>query len=184
MDKDRVNRKGNCSGDAGSFRLIVDRYLDMVARTSYRILCNRGAADEVTRSVFKWIWKKSAFYDEVLDVRALICRMTCTFCYERLRRRRWLDFLTMRSDVYETSAPPVHSQKDEYIIKETWVIFCRASRELTAEQRVVYVLCELEGVSVHEAAVMAGRDFDEARDDLRTARHRIRRELEIYGKVR
>ena len=110
--------------------------------------------------------------------------MTCIFCYERLRRSRWLDFLAMRSDVYEASAPPVQSRKDDYIIKETWVIFCRASRELTAEQRVVYVLCELEGLSVHEAAVMAGRHFDEVGNDLRTARNRVRRELEIYGKVR
>lgn len=171
-------------GRMDMFRVIVEKYLDMVARTSYRILCDRGAADEVTCSVFMSIWNDSASYDEVIDVKSWIYRMTCDFCLGRLHRREWLDIFAMRPDVYEKSAPRARLQEDDYITKETWVVFCRASRELTAEQRIAYVLCELEGVSVHEAVVMTRRHFDEIVRDLRTARNRVKRELEIYGKVR
>lgn len=195
MVKNNINKEGSHSEDADiirsvaggrldAFRLVVERYMDMVARTSWRILCDRNAGDEVTRSVFMWIWKRSSSYDEILSVRAWIYRITCSFCYERLRRRRWLDILAMSPDVYDKSAPQALSEEDDYITKETWVVFCRASRELTAEQRVVYVLYELEGVSLHEAAAITGKHFDEAGRDLRTARNRVKRELEIYGKVR
>ena len=56
-------------GRMDMFRVIVEKYLDMVARTSYRILCDRGAADEVTCSVFMSLWNDSASYDEVIDVK-------------------------------------------------------------------------------------------------------------------
>ena len=59
-------------GRMDMFRVIVEKYLDMVARTSYRILCDRGAADEVTCSVFMSIWNDSASYDEVIDVKSWI----------------------------------------------------------------------------------------------------------------
>lgn len=195
MDMNDMNKEVNRCSDADlirsvaggrmdMFRVIVGKYLDMVARTSYRILCDRGTADEVTCSVFMSIWNDSASYDEIMDVKSWIYRMTCDFCLVRLHRRVCLDMFAVRPDVYEKSAPRARLQEDDYITKETWVIFCRASRELTAEQRIAYVLCELEGVSVHEAVVMTRRHFDEIVRDLRTARNRVKRELEIYGKVR
>ena len=195
MDMNDMNKEVNRCSDADlirsvaggrldAFRAVMEKYLDMVARTSYRILCDRGAADEVTCSVFMSIWNDSASYDEIVDVKAWIYRMICDFCLGRLRRRGWLDIFAVRPDVYEKSAPRARLREDDYITKETWVIFCRASRELTAEQRIAYVLCELEGVSVHEAAVITRRHFDEIVSDRRTARNRVKRELEIYGKVR
>lgn len=190
MNKD-VNRyddadliRSVAGGRMDMFRVIVEKYLNMVARTSYRILCDRNAADEAARSVFVSIWNNSASYDEIMGVKAWIYRMTCDLCLERLHRRVWLDIFAVRPDVYEKSAPRAHVREDDYITKETWVIFCRASRELTAEQRIAYVLCELEGVSVHEAVVITRRHFGEIVRDLRTARNRVKRELEIYGKVR
>ena len=190
-----IHKEGRYSSDADiirsiangrldAFNVIIDRYLDLVSRTSYLILCDRAASNEVTRSVFGWIWKKSSSYDEILSVEDWIYRITCSFCHVRLRRRRLLDYMAFQSDVYEKSAPEAFSQEEEYMTKEAWVIFCRASWELSSEQRIVYVLCELEGISVREAAVITGRYFEVTQNDLRTARNGVKRELEIYGKVR
>lgn len=171
-------------GRQEALKMIMERYMPLVSRTSYRILCDRPDCDYVTREVFIRVWNKASSYSGRYPLSIWICRITCGLCLARLRRRSLLDVFSIHTSVYEASAPAALSPEEDFITKETWAVFCRASLELSPRQRMVYVLRELEGFSTFEAADVTGLSVDQISRNLYGARKSIRKELEKYGKVR
>lgn len=171
-------------GRQEALRQVMDRYMSMVSRTSYRILCDMPDSEDVTQEVFIKVWKNASWYDSSYSISTWIYRITVNLCYDRLRRRRVMDVFSIRPAVYEASAPTALSPEEDFITKETWAVFCRASLELSPKQRTVFTLRDLEGLSTEETASITGMTTDQIKSNLHFARKRIRQELERYGKVR
>lgn len=171
-------------GRQSALKQLLDRYLDMVFRTSYRILCDLKDSEEVTQKVFLHIWKNASGYDCQYSVSTWIYRIVVRLCHERLRKRRITYLLSSGQVVYEASAPAALSPEEDFITKETWAIFCRASSELSPKHRTIFVLKELEGLPTEDIALITGMSSGQIKSHLDLARKRIIEELEIYGKVR
>lgn len=171
-------------GRKDALKVIMDRYLGLVARTSYRILCDRQDGEDITREVFMKVWAGASMYDGRDLVYVWICRITCNLCMARMRRRRLLDLLSIRPSVYEESSPASVSSYEDFITKETWAVYCRASQELSSKQRMVFVLSEIEKLSISDVRSITGMTTEQIKENLRMARSKVRQELEIYGTVR
>ena len=171
-------------GRREALRVIMDRYMYMVSRTAYRIMCDRPDSEDITREVFIMVWRNASSYDGRYSVSTWLYGITCNFCLKRLRRRRIMELFSIRPSVYELSAPAAMSPEEDFITKETWAIFCRASQKLSPRQRAVFTLLDLEGLSAEEVISITGMTTDEVKDNLHIARKKIRQELERYGKVR
>lgn len=171
-------------GSQGAFDEVMDRYMPMVSRTSYRILCDREDSEDVTQEVFIKIWRNASDFDCRYSLSTWIYRITCNLCYDRLRRRKILSFFSITPSLFETSAPMSPSPEEDFITKETWEIFCRASRHLSPKQRAVFTLRDLEGLETEEVEAVTGITPDQIKSSLHIARKKIRQELERYGKVR
>ncbi len=175
--------RGVSLGDPAAFETLMDRYLPMVSRVSYRILCDIPESEAVTKEVFLRVWRSAGEYDFRHGVSVWISRIIYNLCYIHLRRIRFLDLLFIHQAVYETSAPQPLSPEEDFITKETWEIYCRAARFLTARQRAVFVFRELEELSTEDVAAIMRMRSDRVRYNLVAARERIRQELAEYGKV-
>jgi len=171
-------------GRRDALNALMDRYMPMVSRTSYRILCDQAESDDVTQEVFVKVWSNAYGFDGRYSLSTWIYRITTNLCYDKLRRRRVLDFLSISPSLYEMSAPQALSPEEDYITKETWEIFCRASRGLSPKQRTVFTLRDLEELSTEEVAAITGLTPDQIKSNLHIARKKVRSELEKYGKVR
>ena len=171
-------------GRQEALKVIMDRYMSMVSRTAYRILCDRPDSEGITRQVFMKVWRNASSYDGRYNVSTWLYRITCNLCFDRLHRRRILELFSIRPSVYESSAPAAMSPEEDFITKETWAIFCRASKELSPKQRTVFTLYDLEGLSSEDVNSITGMTADQIKDNLYIAREKIRQELERYGKVR
>ena len=171
-------------GSQDALKRVMDIYMPMVSRISYRILCDRPESEEVTQEVFIDVWRKASCFDGRYSLSAWLCRITCNLCFRRLRMRHFMEVFSSRQYVYEYSAPLAESPEDDFITKETWAIFCRASQVLTSRQRAVFTLMELEGLTPEETAAATGLTLAQVDIDLQVARKYIRKELERYGKVR
>ena len=171
-------------GRREALKVIMDRYMTMVSRTAYRIMCDRPDSEDITREVFIMVWRNASSYDGRYSVSMWLYGITCNLCLKRLRRRRILELFSIRPSVYELSAPAAMSPEEDFITKETWAIFCRASLELSPRQRIVFTLLDLEGLSSEEVISITGMTSDQIKDNLYIARKKIRQELERYGKVR
>ncbi len=175
--------KGIAQGDPEAMEMLMDRYLPMVSRISYRILCDNRESEEVTKEVFMKVWRSAGEYDFRRDVSIWICRIIYDFCYIHIRRQRFLDLFSVHPSVFETTAPKPLSPEEDYITNETWEIYCRATRYLTVRQRAVFVFRELEEMSTEEVASIMGMRSDRIRHNLVIAREKIKEELSGYGKV-
>ncbi len=174
--------RGIALGSPDAMEILMDRYLPTVSRISYRILCDIPESESVTKEVFMKVWKSAGEYDFRRGVSIWICRLIYNLCYIHLRRQRILDLLSKHPPVYETSAPQPLSPEEDYNTKETWAIYCRAARFLTAEQRAVFVFRELEEMSTEDVSLIMQMRSDRIRENLVDAREKIKNELRKYGK--
>lgn len=171
-------------GRQDALGVVMDCHMAMVLRTAYRILCDRRDAEDVTRKAFLKVWKCPYDSERYENIRLWLYRITVGLCHSCLRRRRLTDVLSIRFRVYEDQSPVAASPEEEFITKESWAIFCRASLMLSPEQRVVYTLIELEMLSMEEVVVITGMSSERIGNDLDAAVEAVRQELERYGKVR
>lgn len=171
-------------GRMDALEYVIYRYMPIVSRVSYRILCDRQDSEDVTREVFLKLWRKAGDFDRRYSLEIWIYRLVCRLSCARLNRRRFLSVLYISPPVYETSAPMPLSPEEDFITKETWEIFCRASRNLSPRQRMIFTLCDLEGLSVEEVKTVTGLSMTGIETRLDSARKKIISELEVYGKVR
>ena len=171
-------------GRQGAMDYVLDKYMSIASRTSYRILCDREDSEDVTKEVFMKVWRNASDFDGRYSISIWLYRITCIFCYYRLCRRKLMSLFLIVPSVYETSAPMPLSPEEDFITKETWEIFCRASRHLSPRQRTVFTLCDLECLDTDDVEAVTGLSADQIKSNLRIARKRIRQELERYGKVR
>ena len=167
--------------DIGRFKCdFMDKYADMVARTSFRILCDHSDSEYVTKEVLELFGQKKC--GGAMTPSLCILRLTVELSRKRYRRNRLMSFLGRRPRLYVQTAPKV-DDVDDYITTQAWEIYCRASEELSLDQRIVYVLTELEGLSEDEVMLAAGLWRGTVRFALEIARAAIRYELSKFGKL-
>ncbi len=175
--------KGIVLGNPEAMDILMERYLPMVSRISYRIVCDIPESEAVTREVFMKVWRSAGEYDFRRDVSIWICRIIYNLCYVHIRRQRFLDLFSSHQSLYETSAPHPLTPEEDYITKETWGIYCRAARFLTIRQRAIFVFRDLEGLSPSAVSSIMHMRSDRVRANLVAARDKIKEELAKYGKV-
>ena len=61
-------------GRQDALSVVLDRYMPMVSRVSYRILCDRCDSEDVTQEVFIKVWRNSSGFDGRYSLS--ICAMT------------------------------------------------------------------------------------------------------------
>lgn len=170
-------------GRQDAMNQVLDRYMPMVSRTSFRILCDLDDSEDVTREVFIRVWKNASDFDGRYSLSTWIYRITCDLCCARLRRHKVMSLFFSTQPVFETSASLALSPEEDFITKETWEIFCRASCHLSPKQRSVFTLRDLEGLGTEEIVMVTRMTPGQIKRNLHIARKKIRQELQQYGKV-
>lgn len=164
------------------FSGLIQKYFDLVSRTSFRILCDSEDSKAVVTDVFTYVWKHMEQYDPSVPLHYWILAATCRMSRLRIARRRMLYIFGRRPDLYFTSSPKMQDQ-DDYITKQAWEIFCRASVRLTAGQRIIFALCVLDDVPHEDAASLTGIPMFRVSFALHRAEEKVKKELEKFGKI-
>lgn len=168
-------------GNMEAFTVLVDRYLDVVSRTAFRIMCDREDSEAVTVKVFESLWYDVLKYDDRFSLEEWLLRKTCLYCRIRIMRRRLLRIAGVTVDVF-VRASPVVEEEDDYVTKQAWEIYCRASMHLTPLQIAAFALCGLEDLSEERVSFMTGLTRFRIALALQRGKEKIMDELEKYGK--
>lgn len=168
-------------GNMKAFKELIDRYLDLVSRTAFRILCDRRDSEYVTARVFVALWNDVLDYDDRFTVREWLLRKTCFYSRIRITHRRILRIFGIQNDVFVNVSPKVENA-DDYVTKQAWELHCKAVSHMTPLQGMAYALCVLEMLPVSDASMIIGMTGFRVGLALDRAERKVKDQLKDYGK--
>ncbi len=141
-------------GDAGAFRLLVERYESQVAATVIGMLGHTPEADEVGQETFVRFYRSLDRFRGDAAVGTYLTRIAINASLTALERRkkRRLRFLR-RDDLEQMPTPAIEGGRD-LAAKEQQALVQSAIRKLKPDHRAVVVLRMLNEYSTQETAAL------------------------------
>jgi RNA polymerase sigma-70 factor (ECF subfamily) len=163
----------------GAFEVFYDRHGGVAYSLAYRIVGERGAAEDVTQEAFISIWRSGARYDAARgSVRTWMLGIVRNRAIDALRskagRAPKLDF---DDDSILEHRPAAEQTESEALQRETAQEVRGALGELPGEQAKVIQLAYFGGFSHSEIAGMLGVPLGTVKGRMRLGLEKIRGEL-------
>jgi RNA polymerase sigma factor (sigma-70 family) len=165
-------------GDARAFNQLVLLHQGMAYNVAYRVLNDRDAAADATQDAFLSAFKAIRQFRGG-SFKAWILRIVTNACYDQLRIKQRrptdsLDDLPVEDDRIESLRDPA-DQPDEHLERlELNQVIEAGLRTLPAEQRIVVVLSDLQGLDYQEIAQATSLSLGTVKSRLSRGRARMR----------
>ena len=167
-------------GDKDAFRWVVRTHLRMIFSLALKMLCDEEEAKDLVQETFIRVWQSIKGFDTQKTFSTWIYTIASRLCIDRLKRARKVVALPEDELVLRRFA----SDGDEQLSLENkeWVSIVRTLAEnLSDKQRLVFTLCQLEGLSSAEVEQITGLDARQVKSNLYVARQTIRKRLNDLG---
>lgn len=149
------------AGDVESFGVLLQRHEKRLQQLCFRLLGDAEAARDATQEVFLKAYKSAAGFKPQGKVSTWLYRIAVNHCFNRLRRRKLLKFLSFgelaqgSEEGDELEIDPADERPDAeaaLAARERWTATRAAIDALPENQRSVLVLAKFEGLSQKEIA--------------------------------
>jgi RNA polymerase sigma-70 factor (ECF subfamily) len=176
--------------DEMAFREIVERFQSKVFSIIYGILRNHNDAEDIAQQVFAKVYFSIRNFDFRSSLLTWIYKITVNECYDYLRKRRVRklvyesDFSQEDAQRMEASEPAVDPAApiDTSLARRDLVT--KLLEKVSAEDRNLMLLKEVEGHSVEELAAMTGLNENTIKVKLFRARQKLLKAAQRLGHVR
>ena len=170
------------AGDLAAFEELTTRHERQIYSLAYRILQNPHDAEDVTQQAFLSAVENLAQFREESSFATWLYRIATFAALKVIRKRKGLptvslDAATEPSEDYDSIPHPEYiadwKQSPEQLVErnETQRLLDDALAQLDAKHRIVFLLRDVEGLSVNEAAAALG--LTEANVKMRLLRARL-----------
>lgn len=163
--------------DEIAFREIVDRYQSKVFSIIYGILRNHNDAEDIAQQVFSKIYFSIHNFDFRSSLLTWIYKITVNECYDYLRKKK-VRKLVYESDFSEDETSGMERSEadpaqpiDTRLARRDLVI--KLLSKVSAEDRNLMMLKEVEGHSVEELAQLTGMNENTIKVKLFRARQKL-----------
>lgn len=166
------------TGDVSAFNILVERYQGAVYNLCLRVLGSQQAAEDATQEAFISAYRSLERFRGGM-FRAWLFRIATNACYDELRRRRARPSVSLDEppgddertrDVPDTAATPDEQAER----RELAGVLQGALAELPADQRVVIILCDVQGLDYLEISQVTGVSLGTVKSRISRARSRLR----------
>ena len=167
-------------GEQEAFREIVERFQGKVFSIIHGILRNRNDAEDIAQQVFTKIYFSLGKFDFRSALVTWIYKITVNECYDYLRKQK-VRKLTFESDLSEDDLRRIDNTEDVRrnpaadVDRQTELreIVVRLLDRLSAEERQLLILKEVEGYPVEELAHMLSMNENTVKVKLFRARQKL-----------
>jgi RNA polymerase sigma-70 factor, ECF subfamily len=165
--------------DELAFREIVDRYQNKVYSIIYGILRNHNDAEDIAQQVFAKVYFSIKNFDFRSSLLTWVYKITVNECYDYLRKKK-VRKLVYESDFTEDDAMKMENSSaavstapgaDEDLARRELV--AKLLEKLSADDRRLLLLKEVEGHSVEELSEMTGMNENTIKVKLFRARQKL-----------
>jgi RNA polymerase sigma-70 factor (ECF subfamily) len=168
------------SGNLDAFNQLVLAYQGQVYALAYRLLGDRDSAADVSQETFLAAFRHIDRFQKG-SLRAWLLRIAANLCYDTLRRQRARPTSSLAILFTRPDSPELHQTEgagadpEEYVEQhELAGEIQRGLGTLPPEQRLVVVLCDVEGFPYEEAARMVNISLGTLKSRLSRGRARLR----------
>jgi RNA polymerase sigma factor (sigma-70 family) len=165
-------------GDARAFNQLVLLYQSMAYNVAYRVLSDPDAAADATQDAFLSAYKAMREFRGG-SFKAWLLRIVTNACYDQLRVKQRrptnsLDDLEIESDHVSYFHDPAE-KPDEFVERQELNRTIQGGiSTLPAEQRVILVLSDVQGLSYQEIAQVTGLSLGTVKSRLSRGRAKLR----------
>jgi len=176
--------------DELAFREIVERYQAKVFSIIYGILRNHNDAEDIAQQVFSKIYFSIRNFDFRSSLLTWIYKITVNECYDYLRKKRvrklvyesdFSDEDALRMEAAEPAIDPA-APMDRQLAQQDLV--AKLLDKVSAEDRTLILLKEVEGHSVEELAMMTGLNENTIKVKLFRTRQKLLKAAQRLGRTR
>ena len=163
-------------GDKDAFRWVVQTHQRMLFSLALKMLCNEEEAKDLVQETFIRVWQRIKDYNPEKAFSTWIYAIASHLCLDRLKRANRIVAMPDDELVFRRYASESDSQRT--LENREWVAMVRTMAEgLSDKQRLVFTLCQLEGLSSEDAQEITGLDARQVKSNLYVARQTIRKRL-------
>jgi RNA polymerase sigma-70 factor, ECF subfamily len=136
------------AGDAQAFRSLVEKHQGFAYSLAFRFLANRTDAEDATQEAFVRLWKNMAGYRREIKLTTWLYKIVTNICLDHLkspknkRSRQLINVDESIADKIGTDGQLINQELQEAIIE--------MAQTLTPKQKAVFILRDLEGLTVDE----------------------------------
>jgi len=167
------------------FAAIVERHQRRASRIAYHYMRDVAEADEAVQDAFVRAYVHLDTFREELPFEVWFTRILVNGCLDRIksrgRRERWIQPRADNGEdgigVLERTAASGPSPEDLLLSRERQRRLSAALAELPDRQRLVFVMCQVEGCTSKEVSVATGLNESTVRVHLFRAIRRLRKLL-------
>lgn len=167
-------------GDKAAFRSVVEAHQRMVFSLSLKMVCDEDEAKDIVQETFIRVWQNIGEYDPGRPFATWLYTIATRLCMDHLKGRKRIVPLPDDESVLRQFAANADSQRT--LENSEWVAIVRQLTEgLSEKQRLVFTLCQLEGLSSQEVTQITDLDASQVKSNLYVARQTIRKQLKALG---
>jgi RNA polymerase sigma-70 factor (ECF subfamily) len=166
-------------GDEAALDELIGRKTGPLLQLAYRILGDAEEARDVVQVTFFKVWENRHRFDRRWSPNTWIYRIASNLAIDHLRSRKSRErgAEPVRRHLHQATGGRAEGDLADLHRDEVAAIFRELAAGLTDKQRLIFVLREVEGLTSHEVASIAGCRESTVRNHLFNARKYLRREL-------
>ena len=167
-------------GDKAAFRWVVQTHQRMIFSLALKMLCDEEEAKDMVQETFIRVWQRIRDLDQQKAISTWIYTIASRLCIDKLRRTNRIE--SMPEDKLALRRYASDNDNQRTLENKEWVSIVRTIAEgLSEKQRLVFTLCQLEGLSSAEAEQITGFDAKQIKSNLFAARQTVRKRLLELG---
>jgi RNA polymerase sigma-70 factor (ECF subfamily) len=167
-------------GDKAAFRWVVQTYQRMLFSLALKMLADEEEAKDVVQDTFVRAWLAIRNYNPQQPFTSWLYTIASHLCLNRLKAVKNVAIQPDNLSVLRQFASDDDNQR--ILENSEWIAIVRTLADgLSEKQRLVFTLCQLEGLSSEEAEQITGMDARQIKSNLYVARQTIRKRLKDLG---
>lgn len=166
-------------GDRRSFEMIVRSFQRYTMTIAFRILCDENDARDVVQEGFIRVWRHIGNYNPAIKFSTWLYKIIVNLSIDRLKSRKNLSRFFFNSSE-EIEPVDFRDMEKDYSNRETAGLIKFFAGKLPEKQRVIFVLRDLEELSVSEVVEITGLSESSVKTNLFHARRSIREKIIGY----
>ena len=166
-------------GNKEAFRWVLQQYQRLVFSLALKMLADEEEAKDVVQETFIRVWQRISDYDPQKSFTTWLYTIASRLCLDRLKQKRRILPLPEDERVLQRFA---NTDSQQTLENREWVSIVRMLAEgPSPKQKLVFTLCQLEGLPSTEVEQITGMDAKQVKSNLYVARQTIRERLKRLG---